>query len=499
MQFSLVIILVPLIFAALALFRLRLVPNTQGETTAAAGSLGFFSSVATLVASAAGVWILFSPPQAAGWAGLKGLSGYALGQAAPFFVIAILGTRLLKMLPQGYSLPTWANIRYGRGAALFALVVSFFYMGIFLAAELTAIGTAAVLISDIPRWLTVGAVAFGTWLYTNRGGFGSVVWTDKIQFAMLVPLLILMFVFVLVSLPEHIQSDQDFVLTETLFPQFGAGFGVTLFIAILAAQVFNQTLWQRAYACRNERVMRWSFFSAGLLIIPIILIAGSFGIFALRLNILADTAETELFLVMAQLAPEWLLVLLLLVAILLVMSSLDSLLNALAECATEFVSGRAAAAAGKSSAYIRYAVTSVLALLAALVAMRGYSVLYLFLLADLICAGTVIPLFYGLYKKSFSQTHMLVSAVCGILCGLVFMISPSFGPLFPELSQNIICFSFSFWTPSPENAGCADIASNPNTLLLLSFICAPLAAGMVALLCNLLFRGKRAKEYKGKE
>ena len=495
MQFSLVIILVPLIFAALALFRLRLVPNTQGETTASAGSLGFFSSVATLVASAAGVWILFSPPQAAGWAGLKGLSGYALGQAAPFFVLAILGTRLLKMLPQGYSLPTWANTRYGRGAALFALVVCFFYMGIFLAAELTAIGTAAVLIADIPRWLTVVAVAFGTWLYTNRGGFGSVVWTDKIQFAILLPLLILMFVFVLVSLPEHIQSDQDFVLTETLFPQFGAGFGVTLFIAILAAQVFNQTLWQRAYACRNERVMRWSFFSAGLLIIPIILIAGSFGIFALRLNILADTAETELFLVMAQLAPEWLLLLLLLVAILLVMSSLDSLLNALAECATEFVSGPAAAA-DKSSAYIRYAVTSVLALLAALVAMRGYSVLYLFLLADLICAGTVFPLFYGLYKKSFSQSHMLVSAACGILCGLVFMISPSFGPLFPELSQSIICLSFSlfFWTSSPEAAGCANIASNANTLLLLSFICAPLVSGLVALLCNLLFRGKRVKE-----
>ena len=49
----------------------------------ARGSVGGMLATATLVASAMGAWILFSPAETGTWAGLVGLIGYSLGSAAP--------------------------------------------------------------------------------------------------------------------------------------------------------------------------------------------------------------------------------------------------------------------------------------------------------------------------------------------------------------------------------------------------------------------------------
>lgn len=475
----LLIILVPLGFAVLALLHFHFNTRARAAVITQPRSIGFFASTTSLVASAAGVWILFSPAQAASWSGLYGLFGYALGQAAPFILIAIIGTRLLKTLPRGYTLPQWAQARYGPAAGLWALLISIFYMGIFLAAELTAIGFAASLISDVPLPLTVAFIAFCTWLYTNRGGFGSVLWTDKIQFALLVPLLLLIFVVTLFFMAPRIPASESILPAQSLFPSFGLEFGIVLFIAILAAQVFNQSIWQRAYACRNAMVMRTSFLSAGLLMIPIILIAGAFGLFALRLDLVSSTEETELFLVVMELAPQWILILLLLVALILVMSSIDSLLNALAEALSSFVIQRP----DGLSTYLQKQdgvqrmtriFTSALALATAIVAMQGYSVLYLFLVADLICAGAVVPLFYGLYNKHLTQGGMLLSSIFGILGGGLLMLSPSFQPLFPQVANPVLCFV------TGAAAGCEN---SPNFALLMSFLSALVLSTIATVAC----------------
>ena len=478
----LLIILVPLGFAALALVRFHSDARAKTTIITQPRSIGFFACTASLVASAAGVWILFGPAQAASWSGLYGLFGYALGQAAPFILIAIIGMRLLRTLPRGYTLPQWAEARYGPTAALWALLISIFYMSIFLAAELTAIGFAASLISDVPLPFTVAFIAFCTWIYTNRGGFGSVIWTDKIQFALLVPLLLLIFLATLFLLPDW--SGENILPTQSLFPSFGLEFGIILFIAILAAQVFNQSIWQRAYACRSDRIMRTSFLSAGLLMIPIILVAGSFGLFALRLNLVSSTEETELFLVVMELAPQWILILLLLVALILVMSSIDSLLNALAETVSSFIIRpnqptwlSAHLQRQDSTQRITRIITSLLALGAAVIAMQGYSVLYLFLVADLICAGTVVPLFYGLYNKRFTQGGMLLSSACGILCGALLMLAPSFQPLFPQIANPLLCFI------TGAEAGCEN---SPNLNLLMSFVSALVLSTAATIACALI-------------
>ena len=54
-----------------------------------------------------------------------------------------------------------------------------------------------------------------------------------------------------------------------------------------------------------------------------------------------------------------------------------------------------------------------LSIIVLFVASKGYSILYLFLLADLLCCAAVFPVFYGFYKKKFNE----ITAIKSILLG----------------------------------------------------------------------------------
>ena len=46
-----------------------------------------------------------------------------------------------------------------------------------------------------------------------------------------------------------------------------------------------------------------------------------------------------------------------------------------------------------------------MSIIAFLVASKGFSILYLFLLADLLCCAAVFPVFYGFYSKKFKEIY----------------------------------------------------------------------------------------------
>jgi Na+/proline symporter len=63
-------------------------------------------------------------------------------------------------------------------------------------------------------------------------------------------------------------------------------------------------------------------------------------------------------------------------------------------------------------------------------ASRGLSVLYLFLMADLVCSAAVFPLFFGLYARRFNGAGALVSMLAGLVAGALFFPRPDFTPWF---------------------------------------------------------------------
>jgi Na+(H+)/acetate symporter ActP len=69
----------------------------------------------------------------------------------------------------------------------------------------------------------------------------------------------------------------------------------------------------------------------------------------------------------------------------------------------------------------------VLILPAIYIASQGYSVLYLFLIADLVCAAALFPVFYGLYSKRLAGAAAMLSALAGLVVGALFFPNPDFG------------------------------------------------------------------------
>ena len=387
-------------------------------------------ATATLVASVIGAWILFSPAEAGTWAGIAALIGYGIGQAAPLAAFVLLGPRMRRLMPDGHSLTEYVWHRYGSAMYVFTLVVILFYMFIFLSAELTGFALAFKEVADTPLGATALIVGLLTVAYTAYGGIRASIFTDRIQFTIILPLLLLAFVVAVVELGgfgpalDPVRADNPQLLSLGHLP--GVEFGLTLFVAILAANMFHQGFWQRVYTVRDDRALRRGFAVAGATVIPIIIIAGLLGVMAVGRGLVGDDAPASvaLFSLMKDVMPTWAIVIVLLLALVLVMSSLDTLLNGIVSAVTSdlarFKPGFSGALLLRSSRWI----TVVLIVPAILIASQGYSVLYLFLVADMVCAAAVFPVFWGLYSKHFGGRAALASSVVGLVVGTLFFPTP---------------------------------------------------------------------------
>ena len=103
----------------------------------------------------------------------------------------------------------------------------------------------------------------------------------------------------------------------------------------------------------------------------------------------------------------------------------------------------------------------ILSIIAFIVASKGLSILYLFLLADLLCCAAVMSVFYGFYNKKFSEKKAYVSILFGLMMGLLLFPSTDFsksilaGIIFPTnmfpdfISQSLLFSSFIVATFAP--------------------------------------------------
>ncbi|MEB3229511.1 MAG: hypothetical protein VKJ64_00765, partial [Leptolyngbyaceae bacterium] len=96
-------------------------------------------ALATIVASAMGAWILFSPPEAgSAFGGITAILGYCIGSAVAVFLFVFVGPRLRTIMPTGHSLNEYVRYRFGGAMYWLTEGAMVFYMFIYLAAELTA-------------------------------------------------------------------------------------------------------------------------------------------------------------------------------------------------------------------------------------------------------------------------------------------------------------------------------------------------------------------------
>jgi Na+/proline symporter len=392
--------------------------------------VGTTMALATIVASAMGAWILFSPPEVGATSGIAGIVGYCIGQATPAALFAFMGTRVRFLMPHGHSLNEYVLHRFGNAMYLLTLGIIVFYMFVYLAAELTAIAKAVELMAGVPLWFTAVLVITAVFIYTLVGGLEATIFTDAVQFAVIVPLLLLSFGIAVFALGGWGNAVAPVTETApellTLANGPGIKFGATLVIAVIAAEMFNQANWQRVYACKTDTGGRRSFLGSFLVILPILLIAGLLGILAMHFGFNDDRAFFSL--IQALGLPGWVSMTVLVLLLALVMSSLDTLLNGIASVFTTDLLRIFPDMQSTGILRISRGLTVVVGLPAILIASQGYNVLYLFLLADLVCTGALFPVLFGLYSRRLTGEMAFWSALSGIAAGALFFPRPDFSP-----------------------------------------------------------------------
>ncbi|MEL6160719.1 MAG: Na+/proline symporter [Cyanobacteria bacterium J06554_11] len=411
-------------------------------------------ALATITASALGAWILYSPVEAgSAFGGLSAILGYCIGSAAAVLVFVIVGPRLRQIMPWGHSLNEYVRHRYcwiGRapkvsgkaypgarrsydpwGRAMYWLTVGvmLMYMFVYLAAELTAIAQTLQLVADVPLLLTSTVVIAAVFLYTAYGGLKVTILTDALQFALIVPLLLICAVATVIWLGGF---DSAFTPVVEKFPELlslsnvgGLRFGATLIIAIIAAELFNQGNWQRVYACKDAPTVRRAFLGSSLVILPLLFLSGLLGLIAAGYDFSGATAFFDLLSSLN--VPSWLPGVVVLLAVALVMSSLDTLLNGISAVFT--VDLLRLSHQPEQVLTLSRILTIAVGIPAVFIAAQGYSVLYLFFIADLICAALLVPIVLSLYSRYQTSANAFVSSLAGIVSGLLFFPKPDFSPL----------------------------------------------------------------------
>lgn len=374
----------------------RAVTGSLDDYLTARGSQAALPLALSFLASGAGAWILFAPPEVGAFVGPVGVAGYALGAGAPFLVYAWIGPRLRRLAPQGHGLTSFLRQRYGPGFHAYVVVLSLLYMITFVTAELTAAGAVTGLLSGIPPWVTVALVAAATLLYTAWGGLRASLRTDRWQAVLLVVLLLGAAFAASAALPGAAESAAS--------TAGGWGAAATLIIAVTAANLFHQGYWQRVWSAVSDTALSRGAVAGAAVSVLVVGLTGMLGLAAARAGMPLGDPPAPLFALFG-LGPAWLGPVVLVLAVTLVASSVDTLQNGL----TALVGSEQPSLTLGAARWL----TVVLMVPAIAVALQGYSVLRVLLVADLLCATAVVPALAGLGAR-LSGRVAIVSALAGI-------------------------------------------------------------------------------------
>ncbi len=352
-------------------------------------------------ASGVGAWILFAAPEVGASTGLAGVAGYAVAMTVPLIGLVLIGRRLRTLVPEGHNLIEFVRLRYGRTMHLYVLAISLLYMLVALAAELTAVGAVLGRLSVVDPRLGIAAVALITALYTAYGGLRASIRTDRWQSWLLFALLLVVGAALITGLSGKGAPIDPALLTVDLN---GVEAALTLIVAVTATTLFHNGYWQRVWAARDESALTRGAVIGALSRFPVVFAAGMVGLLAAAYGVALGVPPVPFFALLDG-QPAWVLAAVLILTLALVASTVDTLQNGLAAVAVTHLPSM-----GLTGGRIA---TLVLTVIPALVAFQGFSVLRLFLIADLFCAATIVPALLGLWHRSTTA-----GAVSGALAGL---------------------------------------------------------------------------------
>jgi len=383
--------------------------------------------------------------------------GIGLAYSVQNILVGLLVAPRLRDLENCHTLGDAIGQKYDRKCHILAGIISVCVCTFFAAVMAHA---GKVVLKDafgLPGWSSVIIVVGVTTLYTTFGGLRASVITDAFQFttfAILLPMtLLLVLMFHLSGGAATFAKDASVATT--------AGFDSTSPIKILglvAAFLLGETLIppyaNRALASRTTRISRDGFILAGLFSIVWFMVMIALGV-AARSIVAEGTGEDHVLLnLVKSTMPAGGYVLLLIVLVSVVMSSLDSLLNAGAVAFTEdFVKPFVPLSDGTALNVGRCA-TIVIAAIAAASTPVVPSIIDGLLICYTIWASAILPaLIIGLWVKHPRPLAGILSmgvgtAVAMIAIILLFIFPSAIGTsviIIPGLGAALLAYVLGHW------------------------------------------------------
>ena len=383
--------------------------------------------------------------------------GIGLAYSIQNIMVGLFVAPRLRSLKNCHTLGEAIGQKYDKKCHVLAGIISVGICIFFSAVMAHAGGVVLTNIFDLPSWSSVMIVVGVTTLYTTFGGLRASVITDAFQFSSFAILLPITLLFVLMF---HLEggavtfAEQSSVATVEGFGSMSLIKIVGLVAAFLLGETLIPPYANRALASRTTRISRNGFILAGIFSVVWFIVVISLGITA-RSIIPKDTADDLVLLNLVEsVMPKFGYALLLVVLVSVVMSSLDSLLNAGAVAFTQDIVKPFAEIPDKTSLNIGRCATIVIAIIAVACAPAVPSIIVGLLICYTIWASAILPaLIIGLWIKNPSPLAGILSMGVGTLVAMIavmfFFIFPSIidvpAIIIPALGSALLVYILGHW------------------------------------------------------
>ena len=204
---------------------------------------------------------------------------FILGTIVGYLFIAFVLTPIYYKLKL-VSIYTYLNIRFGnvtyKTGSLFFLVSQSFGAALRLLLSIKILQYAFFDALHIPYFVTIVVVLILIWLYTNKSGIKTIVWTDALQSLFLITVIIVSIVTIKnslgISISEMVQTitnhqyskvfDWNFDSGSNFFKQFISGLLITVALVGLDQSMMQKTLTVKNAVDAKKNVLTFSFFIA---------------------------------------------------------------------------------------------------------------------------------------------------------------------------------------------------------------------------------------------
>jgi Na+/proline symporter len=412
--------------------------------------------LALAVATAMATWVTsnttMAAPQLALQLGIWGMIGYSLG-AVGLILFAPLAKRIRELMPTGFTSGDFIRLRYGKSAWRVFLGISLFYALGWLISMGTAGGVLIHALTGIDYRLGMTVIVSICVLYTLLGGLRAVIGTDFIQ-----TLIILVGVVALAWLAIDVVGFEQMheatledrpELLNLLFPAAIMFLFNNLLFGV--GEIFHSNVWwSRAFAFR-EGVGLPAYLVAGLLWIPVPIVAGFIALTVPALGLNVPSADMVGPMVAARLLGQGGAILVFIVVFAALASSLDSLLAATSDLVlTDLYKGHLRPQAGPEelARAARWVVLGLGFATWALCLPRIATLAALLHFTGAFVASTIWPIAAGLYWRRASPSGAVWAMVLGTAGGLLAYYTIGFyvaALVSAAVSMSIVWGTARFW------------------------------------------------------